>query len=123
MATPTIFDKIIDGTIPSKKVFEDDLSLAFRDVNPVAPSHILVIPKVRGNLSQLQHAQAEDKALLGHLLFVAKEVAKAEGLTEGYRIVINDGPLGGQTVYHLHIHVIGGKQLGWPPTGDSVKSL
>ena len=118
----TIFDNIIDGTIPSKKVYDDDLACAFRDVNPVAPTHILVIPKVRGNLTQLQHAQPEDKALLGHLLFVAKEVAKAEGLSEGYRIVINDGPLGCQTVYPLHIHVIGGKQLGWPPTGDTVKS-
>ena len=83
----------------------------------MAPTHILVIPKVKGRLDQLQHATAEDKATLGHLLWAVSHIAKAEGLAPGYRVVINDGDLGGQTVHHLHLHIIGGKQLGWPPTG------
>ena len=120
-STVTIFDKIVDGSIPSVQLYSDELSLAFRDVNPIAPTHFLVIPKVRGNLSQLQKAEPEDKAILGHLLWVAGHVAKLEGLNEGYRVCINDGPLGCQTVYHLHLHVFGGRQLGWPPTGDHKK--
>ena len=121
MSSTTIFDKIVSGAIPSTQLYSDDLALAFRDVNPVSPTHFLVIPKVRGNLSQLQHAQPEDKAILGHLLWVAGHVAKQEGLSEGYRVCINDGPKGCQTVYHLHLHVMGGKQMGWPPTGDEKK--
>ncbi len=111
----TIFDKILSKAIPSTVVWEDELAYAFRDISPVAPSHILVIPKVRGNLSQLQHATVEDKALLGHLLWAAAHVAKLEKLQPGYRVVINDGPEGCQSVYHLHLHIVGGKQLGWPP--------
>ena len=120
-STPTIFDKILDKSIPSKVVYEDEQCYAFRDINPCAPTHILVIPKQRGRLSQLQHATEEDKPLLGHLLWAAGRIAKDEGLAPGYRVVINDGAEGAQTVYHLHLHIIGGTQLGWPPTGLSKK--
>jgi len=104
-AAPTIFDKILSRAIPSAAVYEDDVCYAFRDVNPVSPTHILVIPKVKGRLDQLQHATEDDKATLGHLLWAVSHIAKAEKLEPGYRVVINDGALGGQTVYHLHLHV------------------
>ena len=113
----TIFDKILSKEIPSKVVYEDEQCYAFRDISPCAPTHILVIPKVKGRLSQLQHATEEDKGVLGHLLWAVSHIAKSEGLAPGYRVVINDGQQGAQTVYHLHLHIIGGKQLGWPPTG------
>ena len=119
--TPTIFDKILSKEIPSQAVYEDDQCYAFRDISPCAPTHILVIPKQRGRLSQLQHASEADKPLLGHLLWAVSAIAKAEGLAPGYRVVINDGAEGAQTVYHLHLHIIGGTQLGWPPTGLSKK--
>jgi len=109
----TIFGKIARKEIPSNIVYEDEISLAFRDVSPQAPTHILVIPKKP--IPQLSRAEDEDEALLGRLLIVAKRVAKQEGLHAGYRIVINDGKMGCQSVYHLHLHVIGGRQLGWPP--------
>ncbi|GBG23801.1 Histidine triad nucleotide-binding protein 1 [Hondaea fermentalgiana] len=113
---PTIFDKIIKREIPATVVFEDELCMAFRDVNPQAPTHLLVIPKERGNLSQLSKAQEDDKSMLGHLLYTANRVAAQEGLDKtGYRVVINDGVEGCQSVYHLHLHVIGGRQLTWPP--------
>lgn len=113
---PTIFDKILSREIPASVVFEDDLCMAFRDVNPQAPSHLLVIPKRRGNLSQLSKAQDEDKDILGHLMLAASKVARQEGLAEsGYRIVVNDGVHGCQSVYHIHLHIIGGRQLTWPP--------
>lgn len=115
MAT-TIFDKIVSKEIPAKIIWEDEAALAFRDISPVAPSHILVIPKVRGRLSQLSKATEEDKGLLGHLFWAASHVARLEGLAErGFRVVVNDGPEGCQSVYHLHLHVIGGEQLTWPP--------
>ncbi|CAE7910217.1 HINT1 [Symbiodinium sp. KB8] len=113
-APETIFDKIIRKEIPSKIVFEDDRALAFRDVSPQAPVHVLVIPKVRDGLTQLQNAREDQEALLGHLLFVASRVGKEE-CPEGYRVVINDGKHGAQSVYHLHVHVLGGRQMGWPP--------
>ena len=113
--TRTLFDPIVAKEIPATIVYEDDTCLAFRDISPVAPSHILVIPKLRGRLDQLQHATEEDKGVLGHLLWAASHVARAEGLAKGFRIVINDGPEGCQSVYHLHLHVIGGAQLSWPP--------
>eukprot|EP00439_Symbiodinium_sp_Y106_P023596 s5402_g2.t2 len=113
-APETIFDKIIRKEIPSKIVFEDDRALAFRDVSPQAPVHVLVIPKVRDGLTQLQNAREDQEALLGHLLFVASRVGKEE-CPEGYRVVINDGKHGAQSVYHLHVHVVGGRQMGWPP--------
>jgi histidine triad (HIT) family protein len=114
-AGPTIFDKIIAKEIPADIVHEDDQCLAFRDVNPQAPIHILVIPKHRDGLTQLQHAREDQKGILGHLLYTASDIAKKEGLEEGYRIVINDGKDGCQSVYHLHIHILGGRQMNWPP--------
>lgn len=109
----TIFKKIIDRQIPADIVYEDDLALAFRDVNPQAPTHVLVIPK--HEIASLKQADAQHVSLLGHLLWVANQVAEQEGLANGYRTVINCGPDAGQTVDHLHIHVLGGRSLGWPP--------
>ena len=93
----------------------DDVCLAFRDISKLAPTHVLVIPKVRGNLTSLSKAEESDKDTLGHCLVVANKVAKQENLGEGYRVVVNVGPNGCQSVYHLHLHVIGGVQLTWPP--------
>jgi len=112
---PTIFDKIVAKEIPATVVYEDDTALAFRDISPQAPTHVLVIPKVRSGLTELSKAEECHEPLLGHLLYVAKLVADKEGLGKGYRIVINSGPEGCQSVYHLHLHVLGGKQLSWPP--------
>ncbi|MGB7441797.1 MAG: histidine triad nucleotide-binding protein [Coleofasciculaceae cyanobacterium] len=109
----TIFSKIIDREIPAEIVYEDDLALAFKDVSPQAPTHILVIPKKP--LPQLSAAESEDHALMGHLLLTAKRVAEQVGLSNGYRIVINNGNDGGQTVNHLHLHILGGRQMTWPP--------
>lgn len=112
----TIFDRIVAKEIPSTTVYEDDQAYAFRDITPVAPTHILIVPKNRGRLSKLSNAEEDDKDLLGHLMYVAKLVAKQEGLDKtGFRIVINDGDHAGQTVFHLHLHLIGGKHLSWPP--------
>lgn len=112
-ATETIFSKIIRKEIPADIIYEDNLAIAFRDVNPQAPVHILVIPKQA--IAQLSDAESKDHALMGHLLLTAKRVAEQEGLTNGYRLVINTGPDGGQTVYHLHLHILGGRQMQWPP--------
>jgi histidine triad (HIT) family protein len=109
----TIFGKIIRREIPADVLYEDNLCLAFRDINPQAPVHILVVPKKP--LAQLSEAESEDHALMGHLLLTAKRVAEQLGLTKGYRIVINNGEDGGQTVYHLHLHILGGRYMGWPP--------
>jgi histidine triad (HIT) family protein len=109
----TIFSKIIRREIPATIVYEDDRALAFRDINPQAPVHILVIPK--RVIPTIADATAEDESLLGHLLLVATQVAREEKLDGGYRLVINCGQNGGQTVYHLHIHLLGGRAMGWPP--------
>ena len=111
--TETIFSKIIRREIPSEIIYEDDLAIAFKDVNPQAPVHILVIPKEP--IAQLADAEAKDQYLMGHLLLTAKHVAKLAGLNDGYRVVINSGTDGGQTVYHLHLHILGGRQMTWPP--------
>ena len=108
----TIFGRILRGEIPCDAVHADDLCLAFRDVNPQAPVHVLVIP--RENLVNLGDAGPQHRELLGHLLLVAAKVARQEGL-EGWRTVINSGAEAGQTVFHLHVHVIGGRPLAWPP--------
>ena len=110
--TETIFSKIIRREIPADIVYEDDLAIAFKDVHPQAPVHILVIPKKP--IAQLTDAE-NDQALMGHLLLTAKRVAQQSGLNNGYRIVINTGADGGQTVYHLHLHILGGRQMTWPP--------
>lgn len=109
----TIFSKIIRREIPADIVYEDNLALAFRDVNPQAPVHILVIPKQP--IAKLADTESQEHAILGHLLLTVKRVAEQEGLTNGYRVVINNGPDGGQTVYHLHLHLLGGREMGWPP--------
>lgn len=112
-AADTLFSKIIRREIPADIVYEDDLAIAFRDIHPQAPVHILVIPKKP--IPKLADADLEDQALLGHLLLTVKRVAAQEGLTNGYRTVINTGNDGGQTVYHLHLHILGGRSLAWPP--------
>ncbi|KMZ74842.1 Histidine triad nucleotide binding protein [Zostera marina] len=112
---PTVFDKIIQKEIPADVVFEDDKVLAFRDISPKAPTHIVIIPKVRDGLTGLSQAEERHCDILGYLMYVAKLVAKQEGLSDGFRIVINDGPSGCQSVYHLHIHLLGGRQMNWPP--------
>ena len=112
MADDTIFGKILRGEIPCDEVYSDERCLAFRDVAPQAPMHVLVIP--RKPIESLREADAGDEALLGHLLLVAAKVAQQEGLTD-WRTVINTGAEAGQTVFHLHVHVIGGRSLSWPP--------
>ena len=109
----TIFQRIIDREIPADIVYEDDLSLAFRDINGQAPIHILIIPKQA--IPSLDESTDEDTLLLGHLLMVARKVAVQLQLTNGYRTVINSGRDGGQSVNHLHVHLLGGRPLGWPP--------
>ena len=109
----TIFKRIIDKEIPAQIVHEDDLCLAFRDVNPQAPTHILIIPKQE--IPSMAHLQDCDAALAGHLLLTARSVAANQGLSNGYRLVINCGAEGGQSVDHLHVHILGGRPLGWPP--------
>ena len=109
----TIFGKIIRREIPADIVYEDDQALAFRDVNPQAPVHLLVIPKVL--IESLETATPEQEALMGHLMMVIQKVAAQAGLTQGYRVVTNIGQDGGQTVPHLHFHILGGRGLSWPP--------
>lgn len=109
----TIFSKIIQREIPADIVYEDDLVLAFNDINPQAPVHILVIPKKP--IPKIADAEPEDHALLGHLMLVAKRIATDAGLDNGYRFVINTGNDGGQTVDHLHLHILGGRFMKWPP--------
>lgn len=110
----TIFKKIIDKEIPAKIVFEDNVCLAFHDIAPQAPVHVLIIPKKE--IRSLVESTAEDSPLLGHLLHCAAKIAKQLGLDEdGYRTVINTGRNGGQTVWHLHVHLLGGRPLSWPP--------
>ncbi len=108
----TIFGKIERGEASAEIVYEDDRALAFRDLNPAAPTHVLVIP--RKPLDTLAAAGEEDESLLGHLLLVANRVAKDAGL-ENFRLVINNGAGSGQTVFHLHVHLLGGRGFGWPP--------
>ena len=112
-AGDTIFSKIIRKEIPADIVYEDDLCLAFRDINAQAPTHILVIPKKK--IPRLADATAEDKELLGHMLLTVKSIAEQEELRNGYRVVINTDQDGGQTVFHLHMHLMGGRSLAWPP--------
>ena len=114
MSETTIFSKIIRREIPADIVFEDDQCLAFHDIQPQAPTHILVIPKKA--IAGVQYAEASDAALLGHLLVTARQIAETEGIaTAGFRLVINAGDHGGQTVDHLHVHLLGGRPLQWPP--------
>ena len=109
-----IFAKIIRKEIPAKIVYEDDQALAFRDVSPKAPVHVLIVPKK--DLARISEAAAGDEPLLGHLLTVAAEVARQQGIdTTGYRLVINKGAHAGESVPHLHVHSLGGRPMSWPP--------
>lgn len=110
----TLFEKIVAREIPAAIVYEDDSVMAIRDINPQAPTHLLIFPKKV--LPRIAEATAEDGAILGHLLLKAGEVAEKAGLTKnGYRLVINNGPNGGETVPHLHVHILGGRHMKWPP--------
>lgn len=110
----SVFSKIIAREIPAKIIYEDDLCLAFHDVNPQAPVHALVIPKKM--IQRLSESRPEDKAILGHLLFTANQVAALLDLHKtGFRVLINNGSDGGETVPHLHLHILGGRQMAWPP--------
>uniref|UniRef100_A0A2M3ZI20 HIT domain-containing protein n=1 Tax=Anopheles braziliensis TaxID=58242 RepID=A0A2M3ZI20_9DIPT len=112
-AEDTIFGKILRKEIPCSFIYEDDKCVAFNDISPQAPVHFLVIP--RKPIAQLSKASEEDAALLGHLMLVGKKLAAEQGLGEGFRVVINDGANGAQSVYHLHLHFLGGRQMKWPP--------
>ncbi|HCU87030.1 MAG: histidine triad nucleotide-binding protein [Verrucomicrobiales bacterium] len=109
----TLFEKIIAREIPADIIFEDDLVLAFNDINPQAPTHVLVIPKKP--IPRIAEAVPDDHQVLGHLLLKAREVAAELNLENGYRLVINNGPDGGESVPHLHLHILGGRALNWPP--------
>jgi histidine triad (HIT) family protein len=108
-----LFCKIIAGEIPSKKVFEDEYAFAFHDIDPKAPTHILIVPKkhIRG----LKEASAEDAEIVGRCHLVAAQIARQLGIEDGYRTVLNVGPKAGQSVFHLHVHLLGGRDLHWPP--------
>lgn len=109
-----IFCKIVAGEIPAQKIYEDDHAIAFRDLNPQAPTHVLLIP--RQHLASLNDATNDHHAMLGHLLCMAPQIARQEGIADnGFRTVINTGAEAGQTVFHLHLHLLGGRPLGWPP--------
>ena len=108
-----LFCKIIAGTIPSTPVYQDDLCYAFFDIDPKAPVHVLVVP--RKHIASLADARKEDEPILGHLMLAAAEVARIKGLSNGYRVAVSIGKDGGQTVDHLHVHVLGGRAMGWPP--------
>ncbi len=112
MSEETIFSKILKGEIPCNEIYSDSLCIAFNDIQPQAPIHILIIP--RKPIPSLKEASKNDQELLGHLLLVSAKLAKKEGL-ENWRTIINTGEEAGQTVFHLHIHVIGGRKLKWPP--------
>jgi histidine triad (HIT) family protein len=109
----TIFKRIIDREIPAKILYEDEVCLAFPDLNPQAPTHVLLIPKKE--IPSLAQLTADDQAVVGHLLVTARRLADQLGLKSGFRVVVNCGPDAGQTVAHLHLHLLGGRSLGWPP--------
>jgi histidine triad (HIT) family protein len=112
-AAKTLFEKIIAREIPATIVYEDELCIAFKDINPCAPMHLLLVP--RKPMVYLSDATAEDQALLGHLMLTATKVAALQGLGTAYRLVVNNGAAAGQSVFHLHLHIIGGRPLKWPP--------
>ena len=109
----TIFEKIATRILPAQFVYEDEICCAINDIQPQARVHILVFPKKR--IVRLSEAKAEDKNCLGHLLWVVQQIAEQQQLEKGFRVVINNGPLGGETVPHLHIHLLAGRHLNWPP--------
>ena len=109
----TIFQKLIDKELPADIVYEDDLCLAFYDINPVAPIHVLIIPKKQ--IDKLSNSKIEDKDLLGHLLLVAGDIARKLEVGDAFRLVVNNGAGAQQTVFHVHLHLIAGRELSWPP--------
>ena len=110
---PTLFTKIINREIPADIVYEDDLCLAFRDVNPQAPTHVLLIPKKE--IPRLVDAKPEDAALMGHLMLTANKVAQQLGVGDAFRLAVNNGADAGQSVFHLHLHILAGRAFKWPP--------
>ncbi len=108
-----LFCKIVDGSIPSTAIYQDSDCYAFADIGPQAPTHVLVVP--RRHIASLADTSPADAALLGHLVSVAAQIAREKALARGYRVVINAGPDGGQTVDHLHVHLLGGRPMTWPP--------
>lgn len=113
MNADCLFCKIIAGAIPTKKVYEDERIFAFEDITPQAPTHVLIIPKK--HIAGLKEAAAEDAELLGYCQLVAAKIGRERGIEDGYRTVYNVGPRSGQSVFHLHLHLIGGRDLSWPP--------
>ena len=113
MPEPTLFEKIIQRDIPADIVYEDEVCVAFRDVNPQAPTHVLIVP--RRPLDRVANATAEDQAMLGHLLLAAGKIAEQLGCRDAFRLVVNNGADVGQTVFHLHVHLLAGRSFGWPP--------
>lgn len=113
MTKKTLFERIIDREIPATIVYEDDLCIAFNDINPQAPIHVLLVPKKC--IDRVGNATAQNQALLGHLMLTAGDIAKQLGTPDNFRLVINNGEDAGQTVFHLHIHILGGRSLNWPP--------
>jgi len=109
----TLFSKVIRREIPADIVYEDDLCLAFRDINPQAPTHVLLIPKKE--IAKLSGADAGDQALLGHMMLAATKVARQLGVEDAFRLVVNNGAEAGQSVFHLHLHILAGRKLRWPP--------
>ena len=113
MTPPCIFCKIAAGEAPANIIYKDELVTAFRDIHPVAPTHVLIVPNK--HIQSVSHAEAEDEQILGHLFTAARKIAEMDGITEGgYRAIINTGAHSGQTVFHLHMHVIGGQKLKFP---------
>jgi len=113
MSTDCIFCKIVSGKIPSTPVYEDEQVFAFADIHPQAPVHVLLVP--REHIGSVHETEENHRPLLGHLIWAAAEIARNKGLTKGYRMVINNGEDGGQTVDHIHLHLLGGRSLAWPP--------
>ncbi|MBP9956672.1 histidine triad nucleotide-binding protein [Geopseudomonas guangdongensis] len=108
-----LFCKIVNGDIPARKLYEDDRVVAFHDIAPQAPVHFLVIPKK--HIATLNDMDEDDRALLGHVVYTAQRLAREQGCEEGFRVVMNCNEQGGQTVYHIHMHVLGQRQMHWPP--------
>ncbi len=114
MGAKTLFQRIMDGEIPGDILYEDEQCVALRDINPQAPVHILIVP--RKPIPSVNEIEEEDIPLMGHLIWVAKKLAREHGVADkGYRLVVNTGPEAGQSIYHLHIHLLGGRPMGWPP--------
>ena len=113
MINDCLFCKIVAGQIPAKKIYEDEKALAFEDIHPQAPTHALIVPKK--HIAGLKEASAEDAELLGYCQLVAAKIARERKIEEGYRTVYNVGPRAGQSVFHLHLHLLGGRDLNWPP--------